>query len=462
MFTVQEDLKQAGVLRTYRPQGTIAPFGGDGLTDTVQQLIRGCCQADHGKRSQIAGVRSPAQLGTATNIGNTSAQPHPFQLSAQTFPSYAETVRIVNSCLDPQYAPLLVVHFDRVLFNPVFDSDPFYPSFHVAADFASKTFFRTALPKAHYFFTAELEHGMPQQQRIKLRQTRRTIKHDVGGILHLPGAPKVTTDIQPRARVDPGIHSLSKRIEKTLPVAHRQMIHQFLRSLGIGDLSEAVVALNVADICSIQLSCQPFTTIQTNLHGERQPSLQTYVHQPKLPIQIVKVKVQALTFLRDQFQLFGPAVLPQIKRLTRFHTRKHANQTLLNAIALHDLQSLLLFRIFRRRQINIRSSQFSRLLFRVLNHSFRQTQHITAKVFHQHALAVQKNLQTLNMGYRTQGTAEQHAIKSFKGSSYAVAVPLKKTLHDSPLIDCLLVQTDHARKRVMKRSYFGCGLGRAM
>src|SRR5258705_12782113 len=66
------------------------------------------------------------------------------------------------------------------------------------------------------------------------------------------------------------------------------------------------------------------------------------------------------------------------------------------------------------------------------------------------------------MGYRTQGAAEQHSIKSRKSSSYAVAVPLQTTLHDSPPAVRLLLQTDNAKKRVMERSYFGCGLSRAM
>ena len=77
-------------------------------------------------------------------------------------------------------------------------------------------------------------------------------------------------------------------------------------------------------------------------------------------------------------------------------------------------------------------------------------------------MAVQKNLEPLNMRYRTQGAAKQHPIKSRKSSGYAVAVPLKKTLHDSPPAVGLLDQTDHAIKRVMERSYFGCGLSRAV
>src|SRR3990172_3018857 len=77
-------------------------------------------------------------------------------------------------------------------------------------------------------------------------------------------------------------------------------------------------------------------------------------------------------------------------------------------------------------------------------------------------LAVQKDLQALNMYYRTQSAAEQHSVKTRKSSSYAVTVPFQKTLHDSPPAIRLLVQTDNAKKWVMERCFiFGCGPGRA-
>jgi hypothetical protein len=42
---------------------------------------------------------------------------------------------------------------------------------------------------------------------------------------------------------------------------------------------------------------------------------------------------------------------------------------------------------------------------------------------------------------RSQAAAVQHSIKSRKSSSYAVAVPLQKTLHGSPPVVRLLLQT---------------------
>src|SRR4030095_15221359 len=457
MLAVENNLKQAGVVRTYRPQSTILPLSFDPLANAVQQPIRRCAQSYYGKGSQIAGVGGVAELRAAPDIGNPFAQWQPFQHQltlVQPFAPYSETCGVVNGGLNPQHAALLVVHFDRVLFNPVFHPNTFQPSFQITANLTGETLVSATLQKAHYFFAAKLKHGMSQQQRIKLSQTTGTAKHYIGGIFHLPYAPEVASDIQAGARVDPGIYFVGQSIQKPLPVTCRQTIHQALRLLQVRDLRETVVALDVADASPLQLLRQPLATVDTNLNSERQPGLQAHVHQAKLAVQIVKVKVQALTFFRHQFQLLRGPVLPQIEGLARFDTGKHTYQPLLDAVPLHDLQCQFLFRSFRRGQINIRSPHFARQLFRVCHQPLRQTYYVAAKILQQHMMAVQKNLEPLNMRYRTQGAAKQHAIKSRKCSSYAVAVPLQKTLHDSPPVVRLLLQTDHARKGVIERSSF--------
>src|SRR6185295_3379320 len=141
MFTVKNDLKQAGILRTNRPQSTKLPFGSNRLVDTVQQPIRRCPQSDYRKRGQIAGVSGAAQFRTAADIGDAFAQRQPFHYRltlTQTLTSDAETSGVVNGCLNPQHAALLVVHFDRVLFNPVFQSNTFHSSVQITIDFTSK------------------------------------------------------------------------------------------------------------------------------------------------------------------------------------------------------------------------------------------------------------------------------------------------------------------------------------
>src|SRR4030095_7383018 len=119
---MQNDLKQARVRRTNRPQGTILPFSFDWCADSVQQLVRRSLQTDDGQGLQITSVSTQTELSTPPQIGNTFAQRQPFHnwLSpAPAFSPYFETSGVVNGRLNPQHAALLVVHFDRVLFNPM-------------------------------------------------------------------------------------------------------------------------------------------------------------------------------------------------------------------------------------------------------------------------------------------------------------------------------------------------------
>src|SRR5205085_7134893 len=277
-------------------------------------------------------------------------------------------------------------------------------------------------------------------------------KHDIGGRLCLAHAPVVASDSQTRLRMDPGINSLRERVDQASPIAVRQLIHQLLGPCQIRDTSKAVISLAVADAHSIHLPGQPFASVETDLNGERQPRLQTDMQQAKLPIEIVKVQVQTLTFFGAQLQSLRRLITFQIKRLTGFDTSKHRYQTLLDAVPRYNLQRYLFFRFLRRGEILIRTTQFAGALLRLFDDPFRQAFNVGGKIFEQDMLAVQENLQPTNMGNRSQRAPKQHPIKARKSSSYAVTVPLQETLHDLPPAFCLLVQTDNARVTVMKRS----------
>src|SRR5258705_12126344 len=199
---MQNDLKQAGVLRANRPQGAILPLGFDSLADAVQQAVRRCFQSDYGERLQIAGVSRAAQFRAAPQISNAFAQRQPLHNRLALAPPlsmYSETSGVVNRRLNPQYAALLVVHFDRVLFNPVFYADTFHPSLQITADRTGKTLVGATLQKAHHFFTTKLKHGMTQQNRINLSQTGSATKNNIRNIIHMTAAPRITFNIHSRA-----------------------------------------------------------------------------------------------------------------------------------------------------------------------------------------------------------------------------------------------------------------------
>ncbi len=168
------------------------------------------------------------------------------------------------------------------------------------------------------------------------------------------------------------------------------------------------------------------------MNGERQPSLQSNMHQAKLAVLIIVIKVQALAFFRHQLQMLRHPVSLQVKGLTRFDARKHTDQSCFDPILLPDSHRQFFFRSLGRLQVLIWSSQLAGSVLGVFDNPLRQTFSVSSKIFEQDVLAVQENLQPANMGNRTQGAAEQHPIKTPESSSYAANVPLQKTLHDSP------------------------------
>src|SRR6266404_311366 len=289
MLAVENGLEQTGVIGTNRSQSPIpSPQLLHRMVNSVQQSVGGRFQADHRKGIQIALVGCPAQFHSASYVGDTFAHGQPLfnSLAAgDTAAVYFETAGVINRGLDPQHAALLVVHFDRVLFHPMFHSDAFNAPLQIAAGLARETLVSAALQKPHYFLTAKLKHGMAQQQRIDLGQLGGATKHDVGGIFSLTHAPVVAPNIQSGPRMDPGVHLLRQGIEKTSPIALRQSIHQLLRSLQVRNVGKAIVSLGVTNPGPVQLARQPLTSVKTDLNSERQPSLQPDMHQAKLAVQ---------------------------------------------------------------------------------------------------------------------------------------------------------------------------------
>ena len=65
-------------------------------------------------------------------------------------PIRLKAMRIIDSSLDPQYGRSLVVHFDRVFFDPVFDAQTFITSSKIAADFSLEVAIEAASEKPQY------------------------------------------------------------------------------------------------------------------------------------------------------------------------------------------------------------------------------------------------------------------------------------------------------------------------
>jgi len=67
---------------------------------------------------------------------------------------------IVDRSFDPQHAALLVVHFDRILLDPVFNPGAFHPVFKIGADFSVEPTTDAALQESQNISAAAVLDGM--------------------------------------------------------------------------------------------------------------------------------------------------------------------------------------------------------------------------------------------------------------------------------------------------------------
>jgi len=157
--------------------------------------------ADNGEGVQVAAVSRPGDIAVAVEVGNALAhwEPGEDDLSFPFAPtSHQEIIGTIDYCFDTQYAAQFVVHFNPVLFHPVFDASArqtlevggFQPPFEVAVKFATK--------EMHDILGAETDGGMPLQIYIQPLQGGNVGESDIGGIFGLvynpviaPGAKQV-------------------------------------------------------------------------------------------------------------------------------------------------------------------------------------------------------------------------------------------------------------------------------
>jgi hypothetical protein len=227
-----------------------------------------------------------------------------------------------------------------------------------------------------------------------------------------------------------------------------------LRAFEIINPHKTIVALLIADACSLQGASQILPTVQTDLNGHRQPGLQANVHPSKLGILIVKVDVQTLTLQAHQFQ--HSCLSPQIKRLAGLDTRQDADQAFADLVAFGDLTGDLLFRARGRIQIAVFAPSCLSHSLGMFFEASGNLLHKFSEVFVQNPLARQKSIQTTNVADAQHRATKQESIKTCYSTNDAVFVPLHKTLHFGPPVLGLFnpILPDNPRGALL---IFGCG-----
>src|SRR6266446_6838323 len=140
MFTAQdrsEEVDLALAQGVQRPKPFLVT--GDWFAKLIQQPV-GRRRIIHRRQCfQVAQVGSPRHLGIAISVGHALGhrKPSGHHLSvARALAANPKFVGLIDHCLDPQYAPMFVVHFYPVAFQPMLDPGSLPAFLEVCEDLA--------------------------------------------------------------------------------------------------------------------------------------------------------------------------------------------------------------------------------------------------------------------------------------------------------------------------------------
>src|SRR5437868_4832178 len=184
---VEEELKQFGLLGSNGPQRPVsAALANDRLTNRVEQKAGGRRFAHHAERLKIAPISRETEFGSPTDIRDTLPHGNPAHARSPVAggrPADFEPPGVIDGRFDPQYGTLLIVHFDRVLFHPMFDPHAFGPALDVGAGFAAETSVGAATQEPHRVLAREVLNRVVDQGWIDGFQVGLALEQHVGRIL---------------------------------------------------------------------------------------------------------------------------------------------------------------------------------------------------------------------------------------------------------------------------------------
>jgi hypothetical protein len=226
--------------------------------------------------------------------------------------------------------------------------------------------------------------------RIKPLQALGMVKNHIGSELSLGGAPVVAETPHGAGYLFlqwMGQHQ--EFLQQGGPVTVQLVIQKFLSLHKVLDPNKAVVALTISNPGLIHLMGQPLTTIQTDIHRERKPGLDPYVHQSKFGMLIVMIQMRAFGVFQNQPEPLGLTIPSDLERKAGFHTGKQNNGSLLDRVAFGQLLSQQFLAGLSLTQILNRTFSFAKQPVGFFLDSVSQLLSKTAEVFDQYLAAGQ-------------------------------------------------------------------------
>jgi len=169
---------------------------------------------------------------------------------------------------------------------------------------------------------------MMPKRPIPPGQTRGILKEHIGGILSLGGTPVIRLMERASDLLVQRMSLLEQSIQCLCPVGVKLLGQKSLDLDRLFHPRKTVVPLHIVQSGSVHLPSQPLSAIQTDIHRERKPGLDSHRHQSKVPVLVIMIEMQAFARLQNQVDLFGFPIAPNRIRQARLHGRNDRNQSL--------------------------------------------------------------------------------------------------------------------------------------
>jgi len=432
-LTMQYRLKQPCFIRrngTKRPITTVV-FGNT-VGDRIQKLKRGFFLSDSGEGIKVTGIGSMRDFGVPVDVCHSFTHRNPcvLLLPLSIYLSVdLKTSWVVYGCLDPQHATLLIVHFDRVLCNPVlyaYAFDSFADSTH---NLTAKSGIAASLEETHHILRAKMFNRMVDKSGIQFFKTGSILEDNIGSILSLSNSPVVAMQIKSETGLEQRIKSLAKSIQEAMSVSAEHGLGYLLRFLNILNLYKTILTSLIRYACFIHLSCKPFPTIHTDLDRTGKPALKPNVHKAKFPIKKVKIKMNTLANGWNQLKLFYRFAFLNSIRLTWLNVIQNTNQSIGNTVSLHNSSGYFFFRFAGGCNILKRTSMVAGKRFGTLFDLIRLLQDKVSKIFQQNILTRKKCSHAIHITDGSQRPPKKNPIKTRDDSVNGIFMTTQKLLH---------------------------------
>lgn len=405
-----------GVLFMLDPAGT-----------QVQKLLCGSRIVGHGQSREVVMIGRASDLCETRQAGNALGHGEPpddaFALTC-AMSADEKAVRIVDDRFDAEDQAELVVHFDPVSADPMFDAHTFDTGFEVFEDVGFEVAGEFLAEEAQDILSAEAKQGVFNEFSVEGAEGLAAVEEYVGGEFGLIDSPIVSLTLE--EGIEQRVDLLGEGSKEQGPILMGKCISQSLSLGGVGDLHEGIVDLLETPSATFHLSGEPVMAVDGDLDDEREPALQSHMNETQFGMQEVVVQTQAFT--SSELNAWTAFCVCDFECGTRFQLREHADQSLANVVSFCDAPGLLVFSHMAT-QVLVRAAGFGGRSLGVIDELVGVALHEASEILNQKTFASHEFVHSLCITDLPQVSLENHPIKTFKSSCDICGKLLYKLFH---------------------------------